>query len=75
MQPLLGGGEAGEEVAGDAASYFEPGDAQGLADALLGLSDDSARATLAECALARSRELARLGPRWADVILEALQSA
>ena len=64
-----------QEVAGDAAAYFEPGDAQGLADALLRLSDPSVRTSLAEDALARSRELAKLGPKWADVILEVLQSA
>jgi glycosyltransferase involved in cell wall biosynthesis len=63
-----------EEVAGDAAAYFEPGDAQGLADALLTLCEPTVRAALAERALARSRELAGLGPKWADVILEALQS-
>ena len=63
-----------QEVAGEAAAYFEPGDAQGLADALLTLSVPTARAALAERALARSRELAGLGPKWADVILEALQS-
>jgi glycosyltransferase involved in cell wall biosynthesis len=64
-----------QEVAGDAAAYFEPGDAQGLAAAMLRLSDGSVRGSLAEVALARSRELEKLGPKWADVILEALQSA
>jgi glycosyltransferase involved in cell wall biosynthesis len=64
-----------QEVAGEAAAYFEPGDGQGLADAMLMISDPSVRGSLAEGGLARSRELAKLGPKWADVLLEALQSA
>jgi glycosyltransferase involved in cell wall biosynthesis len=63
-----------EEVAGEAASYFEPGDAEGLADGMLRLSDPAVRTALAEAALERSRALAKLGPTWADVILETLQS-
>ena len=56
------------EVAGDAAVYFPPGDPAALAAAL-----SADRAGLGARALQRSRELARLGPRWGDVIMEALE--
>jgi len=62
-----------QEVAGDAALYFAPGDAQGLSQAMLRLSDPALRASLAAGALDRSRELAGLGPKWADLIGEALE--
>lgn len=57
------------EVAGDAAVYFAPGDSAALAEAL---ASAPGRRDLGERALERSRELARLRPRWADVIMEAL---
>jgi glycosyltransferase involved in cell wall biosynthesis len=59
---------AHREVAGDAALYFPPGDADALAAALA-----APRAGLGERALERSRELSLLGPRWADVIMDALE--
>jgi glycosyltransferase involved in cell wall biosynthesis len=56
------------EVAGDAALYFPPGDPAALAAAL-----SADHAGLGARALQRSRELARLGPRWGDLIMEALE--
>jgi glycosyltransferase involved in cell wall biosynthesis len=58
---------AHREVAGDAAFYFPPGDPAALADVLRRRRDG-----MGERALERSRELAGRGPRWADVIMEAL---
>jgi glycosyltransferase involved in cell wall biosynthesis len=59
---------AHREVAGDAALYFPPGDPAALAEVLARPRDG-----LGERALERSRELSRLGPRWADVIMDALE--
>lgn len=59
---------AHREVAGDAALYFPPGDAASLADAM-GRIDPVAGGR----ALERSRALAQLGPRWGDLILEAIR--
>ncbi len=67
-----------EEVAGDAALYFQSGDPRSLAEAMQRLADPELRRSFAERALERSHELSRRGPWWADVISEAaasLQSA
>jgi glycosyltransferase involved in cell wall biosynthesis len=63
------------EVAGGAALYFEAGDAGALSVQMQRLADPSLRASLATAALERSRELAVLGPKWADVIGEAVSRA
>ncbi len=59
---------AHREVAGDAALYFPPGDPAALAEALAARPKQPGRARAQ-----RSRELARLGPRWGDLIMEALE--
>jgi glycosyltransferase involved in cell wall biosynthesis len=62
------------ETAGDAALYFAPKDATTLAQHIRRiLEDDSLRRSLAVGALARSHELADLGPRWSELILQALR--
>jgi glycosyltransferase involved in cell wall biosynthesis len=61
------------EVAGDAALYFEPGDAAGLGAAISRVAGDARfRLELAERGLERSRALAQLRPRWSDVIRNAV---
>lgn len=63
------------EVGGDAALYFRPGDGADLAVAMQRVVEDAAlQSTLADRALARSRELAALGPKWADVVLDAVRA-
>lgn len=63
------------EVGGEATLYFPPGDPVALAEQMGRLSDPSLPPSLGERALARSRELARLGPRWSHVILDAVAKA
>jgi glycosyltransferase involved in cell wall biosynthesis len=64
------------EIAADAALYFEPGDAAGLAQALRSVATDGElRRRLAEQARARSQELARSGSGWGELIASAAREA
>jgi glycosyltransferase involved in cell wall biosynthesis len=63
------------EVAGEAALYFEAANAGALSEQMLRLADPLLRASMAAAALERSRALAGLGPKWADVIGEAVSLA
>jgi glycosyltransferase involved in cell wall biosynthesis len=64
------------EVAGDAALYFEPGNAGALAGALeTFLRHPELRDDLARRASERARELSRRGVSWAEVLLDQLQAA
>jgi glycosyltransferase involved in cell wall biosynthesis len=64
------------EVGAGAALFFRPGDATGLAACMRRVIEEaSLRESLGRQALERSHELAQLGPRWSDVILEALRGA
>jgi glycosyltransferase involved in cell wall biosynthesis len=59
------------EIAGDAALYFRPGDAESLAETIRKVLEPEQRRVLAERALARAQTLAALEPNWRTVILEA----
>lgn len=63
------------EIAADAAIYFDPGDAEGLARVVSGLAADSAlRNDLARRAIERARRLSGSGTTWAEAILAGLGS-
>jgi hypothetical protein len=63
-------------VAGEAALYFPPGDADSLAEALARVAGDAAlRAALAERAAERSRRLASAGGSWGEAIAASLPAA
>src|SRR4029077_8035733 len=60
------------EIAADAAVYFDPGDADGLAAALFKVVTDSAlRDDLARRAIERARDLSESGTTWAEAIQAA----
>ena len=62
------------EVGGDAVLYFPAGNSAALAAELRRVIRSSKlRAELSQAALTRSRELARVGPSWGELILEAAQ--
>ncbi|MGI8420921.1 MAG: glycosyltransferase family 4 protein [Gaiellaceae bacterium] len=57
------------EIGGDAVSWFRPGDAGALAEALEALP--TVRSALAGRAVGRARELAAVRPTWLDVVTDA----
>jgi glycosyltransferase involved in cell wall biosynthesis len=58
------------EIAADAAVYFDPGDADGLARAVSGLvADSELRTDLARRAIERARRLSESGTTWAEALL------
>lgn len=62
------------EIAGEAALFFEAGDAVGIARALVRVSsDDGLRTDLARRALARSQALVHARPTWAEAIARAVE--
>ena len=64
------------EVAGEAALYFEPGDASALARTLERLAGDGElRQRMGELARARSEELAGTGAGWGELIASAADEA
>jgi glycosyltransferase involved in cell wall biosynthesis len=64
------------EIAGDAALYFEPGDATALAGLLDELRRDSGlRDDLARRAMERSRVLSERGIGWAEALFAAVSAA
>jgi glycosyltransferase involved in cell wall biosynthesis len=61
------------EIAGEAALYFGPGDAEGLASLLVRLAEEpTLRESMSRLAIERSRRLAQGGTSWAEAILAAL---